>query len=467
MSSAQEIRPLVLESVRIEALEGEHSGAHDTFRLASATGAASLPRPLVALVLLFDGQTSIADIDATMRSWGFKPPRPDFLPVFVRQLTRAGLVELRGQQRRVVPGSRGYACLQCGHSCRGEPIGPISPESADKLEAQYAELSRLMLVPPHVQPVHYDEEGLAFLDRPGGQCAFLLNDNRCLIHSHFGEAEKPLGCQLFPLIATEVDQDIRLGFTSRCFRAHLTFDNETPYPLEDRFDTMEELGNLRPLFRRYAQSEDTDASRQHHESFSALDGMGPFEQKAIDYVERCKHLGLFELAALASSHHRPKHNRPLPDAIVEEVAVLIRRWATRIQEHEEFWPHNVRHSSRVAQLLKDRVEHLSSASLTAEHLTLSPRHRSFLAFTAMNQLWIRDGYRIGKLQHAVLFLFLGAAAATWYGNLHDGDEVSSYERFGETLALWNVAFQFPQYALQLIGWRDREKLLKRWKRLLR
>ena len=47
--------------------------------------------------------------------------------------------------------------------------------------------------------------GWALNKRADGACVFLDDDNRCRIHTAFGEAAKPAACRLFPFSLREVE----------------------------------------------------------------------------------------------------------------------------------------------------------------------------------------------------------------------------------------------------------------------
>ena len=50
-----------------------------------------------------------------------------------------------------------------------------------------------------------------------GRCIFLQRDARCRIHSTYGWDAKPQVCKQFPLVATRVDGDLRIGVDPACF----------------------------------------------------------------------------------------------------------------------------------------------------------------------------------------------------------------------------------------------------------
>jgi Fe-S-cluster containining protein len=52
--------------------------------------------------------------------------------------------------------------------------------------------------------------------RPDGACVFLGIDNRCRIHQHFGEEEKPLMCRLFPFGFFPVGSKIAVDVSYAC-----------------------------------------------------------------------------------------------------------------------------------------------------------------------------------------------------------------------------------------------------------
>src|SRR5690606_16469377 len=96
-----------------------------------------------------------------------------------------------------------------------------------------------------------DAQGNRYLTRPGGACTFLLDDNRCLIHAQFGFDAKPLACQLFPVVAVAVGDQVRLGISGACVEQHRSFERGELLDLAGPFARMEAEG-VRALPRSYA-----------------------------------------------------------------------------------------------------------------------------------------------------------------------------------------------------------------------
>lgn len=89
-----------------------------------------------------------------------------------------------------IPGQR-WSCHSCGNCCRSL-TGHLTEDDRRRIDAHdwHAELG----VPPYV-PLG---RGFVLNKTAEDACVFLDAENRCRIHSRFGEAAKPVACRIFP-----------------------------------------------------------------------------------------------------------------------------------------------------------------------------------------------------------------------------------------------------------------------------
>lgn len=95
-----------------------------------------------------------------------------------------------------IPGQR-WSCHSCGDCCRNLVVH-ISADERRRIDQQgwrqklgvepYVKTGRLRVLNKH----------------DDGACVFLDSDNRCKIHTEYGEKNKPLSCRIFPFSVREV-----------------------------------------------------------------------------------------------------------------------------------------------------------------------------------------------------------------------------------------------------------------------
>lgn len=132
---------------------------------------------------------------------------------------------------RTLEGAR-WSCSACGHCCRLSQLGPVEPEIAENLRQRgierdwppAAEAPWLLLEPgPHGAPV-------GTLRKVDGHCVFLGQDNRCAIHSLYGEAAKPGFCREYPFRAVRDADGLALVVRDDCGGLHARFEEGAPLP---------------------------------------------------------------------------------------------------------------------------------------------------------------------------------------------------------------------------------------------
>lgn len=104
-------------------------------------------------------------------------------------------------------GTLRHICAMCGGSCQAVKVSLSSQEELAQVLAQAKELG---ISDPAPQGV---------LRRVGGRCVFLGDDELCRIHAAWGLRAKPKVCQQYPMIATRVGDETRVGLDPGCFHS--------------------------------------------------------------------------------------------------------------------------------------------------------------------------------------------------------------------------------------------------------
>ncbi len=90
-----------------------------------------------------------------------------------------------------------FACKQCGDCCRDFPVS-LSPAEVERYDAR--DWAPVFGHPTfvHEHATHGGLRGQFLRRKPDGTCIFLGPDSLCEVHRHFGEADKPLACRMYP-----------------------------------------------------------------------------------------------------------------------------------------------------------------------------------------------------------------------------------------------------------------------------
>lgn len=104
-------------------------------------------------------------------------------------------------------GTLRHSCAMCGGSCQGVNVSLSAQQELEQVQAQAAELG---IDDPAPQGV---------LRRVQGRCVFLGADELCRIHGRWGLQAKPRVCQQYPMIATRVGPETRVGLDPGCFHS--------------------------------------------------------------------------------------------------------------------------------------------------------------------------------------------------------------------------------------------------------
>lgn len=102
-----------------------------------------------------------------------------------------------------VPEGINFDCTGCGNCCFGWPV-PLTDDDVHRLKTlTVAPLQRPQILKIAPSANSNQTFTAALGKRADGFCQYLSPDNRCEIHSLFGEESKPGMCQLFPYTFTE------------------------------------------------------------------------------------------------------------------------------------------------------------------------------------------------------------------------------------------------------------------------
>ena len=107
-----------------------------------------------------------------------------------------------------VPGQR-WSCHSCGKCCRGAVVH-LFDDDLERIDRQG--WVKTMDVRPYVRM----GGGYVLNKTPAGACVFLDKNNRCKIHSRFGEPKKPLACRVFPFSARAVTRGWQVSLRFDC-----------------------------------------------------------------------------------------------------------------------------------------------------------------------------------------------------------------------------------------------------------
>lgn len=102
-----------------------------------------------------------------------------------------------------------WSCHSCGNCCR-TLVGHLFADECARIDAQGWETE--LDVAPYLKTVFGGELN----KRADGACVFLDADNRCRMHSKFGEAAKPIACRIFPFAVRPVRQGWQASFRFDC-----------------------------------------------------------------------------------------------------------------------------------------------------------------------------------------------------------------------------------------------------------
>ena len=192
---------------RIDSPGGEHT--------------ARLHPPAVAPLLLLNGRRSEEEIERTLADNGTPIPTGVTGNV-LRSLEAAKIVEPTETDwlpLEYVPWPE-HRCEGCGASCQGHWIGPLEQGFVKETTARMPDLRAKY---PHLEGKRpfvriMPNDPALFLNSESGQCVFLGEELRCILHKEYGADGKPTICRMFPHVRFEDGERTRLGVGLMCLR---------------------------------------------------------------------------------------------------------------------------------------------------------------------------------------------------------------------------------------------------------
>lgn len=104
---------------------------------------------------------------------------------------------MSGRRLALAHGLR-FSCRQCGDCCREFPIALSSAEAERYAARDWSPILGHPIESVFERAAVAGEEGLFLRRKVDGTCLFLGADDRCEVHRHLGEREKPLVCRVYP-----------------------------------------------------------------------------------------------------------------------------------------------------------------------------------------------------------------------------------------------------------------------------
>lgn len=132
-----------------------------------------------------------------------------------------------------IPSGIHFECTGCGNCCLNWPV-PLTSADVGRLKTLSNDSSSFK--PLHSGDLRYRGFSHTLEKRSDGKCALLTEDNRCSLHSQYGESAKPAMCQLFPYAFTETPSGV---FTYASFASTGVLYN-SGRPLADQEPMLEE-----------------------------------------------------------------------------------------------------------------------------------------------------------------------------------------------------------------------------------
>ena len=270
-------------------------------------------------------------------------------------------------------------CEMCGGSCQGVNVSLSSPEELAQVLGQAEQLGVSDPAPDGV------------LRRVGGRCVFLGDEALCRIHGAWGLSAKPKVCQQYPMIATRVGDETRVGLDPGCFHSVKSWVTGPQIP----------GGSL-----MVSVSDQPDAVLAH-------------EERVMSVLE-----------------HAESTEQALANLIPGDLEGFLGRWIRALQAVEladlladpDTSP-SLRHS------LGPMAQALPSWTTIPSPPELSENARSFALHAAKRMVWLRLCPKIPS-PAVVGLLSLGGVMACGWTNTEDA-------AFGQALAGWMRAIRAP------------------------
>jgi Fe-S-cluster containining protein len=294
------------------------------------------------------------------------------------------VVETRGVLR--------HDCLMCGGSCQGVKV-PLLNEGEHKRIAEQAVM--LGVEEPVVDGV---------LRRVNGRCVFLGDDQLCRIHAKWGLLSKPTVCRQYPLVATRVGDETRVGLDPGCFTSVKTW----------------KTGPLVPAGALIASTSgfpDT-VTQMEAQVLALLDGQDT-------------------VAGALGALTRSPSTSPWPHAFLERWFVALRG----IGLHELLADPDT--SPSLTNSLGGLAQALNEGIPPTQLIVLSSEAEAFALDAAQRMVWLRLCTQVPAPAVTAMLSLAGAVSCAW---AHPHDVAA----FGQALAGWLRAIRSPSVLGRLL-----------------
>lgn len=292
------------------------------------------------------------------------------------------MVETRGVLR--------HDCLMCGGSCQGVKVPLLNHDERQRVAEQAIELG---VEEPVIDGV---------LRRVNGRCVFLGDDNLCRIHGSWGLLSKPTVCRQYPLVATRVGDETRVGLDPGCFTSVKTW----------------KTGPLVPAGALVASASGFPAA------------VGQVEDQVLALLDR--HTGVAgALGALTNTQ-------------TVWPAAFMDRWFVALQGiglHELLADPDT--SPSLTTSLGSLARALQSGLPASGPIHLSDDASAFAVDAAQRMVWLRLVTQVPAPAVTALLTLAGALSCGW---AHPGDDAA----FGQAFAGWVRAIRSPSVLGRLL-----------------
>lgn len=283
-----------------------------------------------------------------------------------------------------------HACHGCGGCCHGVRVRLLGAEE----ETRVRQLARDLHV---LDPI---ENGR--LRQVDGHCVFLMPDQRCQLHRHFGAAAKPLLCQQFPAVLLDTESESRVGVDPGCFTIFSQWREGDPLPANARL-----APNVSVLEPDQVAAERTLLTWLRHREDATVGGALRLVVGAPEAPEVPPELASRWLRHLQRAPIRPLLLRPETGAPVRDALLPV----------------------------LDRVARLDPEKLPGH--PLGPEEEAFALELLRRTLFLRLMPSLPVVQAVALLNLLGGLTVGWSGLQGRG--------FGRALVAWNRALRGPVF----------------------
>lgn len=415
---------------------------------------ARLHPPALAPLLMVDGWRSEEEIERFLAEDGNVLP-PGTVSGVLRGLTKAGvLVETQTDWRALESRSwPAHRCQACGASCQGHWIGPVADDfmamTIERMPALRTKYPQLEDQKPFMRLSPGDTA--LYLNSDSGQCLFLDDELKCILHREYGPDGKPTICCQFPHTRFEDNKSTRIGVGLNClkhFEQILQGDENAP---SEHWVTLngETDGHL---FHYYPAGQHASLEeRLLKEIAGAQDPVRVMLQAVLPNKRRGGRFKTQErLAHLAEKHLKRLEADLRDDPVIDQLDGKPGLFPERLGQIRRF----ARGETQCGRLSPKTI-----------HRRLSNLQKA-LEDTVVRFLYFRHYLMFVNMSHAVVSFVLGL----WVGLAltdESEDDRADY-RLGELIATWMRALQSPSVRRSMFrGQKEVDELLNVFDRLWR